>query len=169
MPNFQLYCTHGKFLRSKYFNPFVEMEYNNKPVGRSGKCQKRFNLWKYCEGMCDRNGLIENWQCTDFSEYPNAGRAWKTTTPTGIVLSRIWLISLILMNFVSLFFILKNGKQIRTCFAAISIFGFTLLTNSYVYNLMESQALIENEWTSYYPVNAHNSGSVRFLCRKLCC
>ena len=27
---------------------------------------------------------------------------------------------------------------------------------------MESQALIENEWTSYYPVNAHNSGSVRF-------
>ena len=28
---------------------------------------------------------------------------------------------------------------------------------------MESQALIENEWTSNYPVNAHNSGSVRFL------
>ena len=28
---------------------------------------------------------------------------------------------------------------------------------------MESQALIENEWTSYYPVNAHNSGSVSFF------
>ena len=28
---------------------------------------------------------------------------------------------------------------------------------------MESQALIENEWTSYYPVNAHNSGSVNFF------
>ena len=122
---------HGVF-RSKYFNPFVEREYKNQPFGRSGKCQKRFNLWKYCEGICDRNGQIENWQCTDFSEYPNAGRAWKTSTPTGIVLSRIWLISLVLVNFVSLFFITKNGKQIRTCFAAISIFGFTLLTNSYV-------------------------------------
>ena len=125
---------HGikDIFRSKYFNPFVEREYKNQLVSRSGKCQKRFNFWKYCEGICDRNGMIENWQCTDFSEYPNAGRAWKTSTPTGIVLSRIWLISLIFVNFVSLFFITKNGKQIRTCFAAISIFGFTLLTNSYV-------------------------------------
>ena len=37
------------------------------------------------------------------------------------------------------------------------------MTPCTVYNLMESQALIENEWTSYYPVNAHNSGSVIFF------
>ena len=40
------------------------------------------------------------------------------------------------------------------------IFAFTLLTNSYVYNLMESQAIIENDWTSHYEVNAHNGGPV---------
>ena len=59
-----------------------------------------------------------------------------------------------------MFFIRENSKKVRITLVANVIFAFTLLTNSYVYNLMESQAIIENDWTSHYEVNAHNSGPV---------
>ena len=61
---------------------------------------------------------------------------------------------------VSMFYIRENSKKIRITLVANVIFSFTLLTNSYVYNLMESQAIVENDWTSNYEVNAHNGGPV---------
>ena len=59
-----------------------------------------------------------------------------------------------------MFFIREQSKKLRITLVANVIFSFTLLTNSYVYNLMESQAIIENDWTSHYEVNAHNGGPV---------
>ena len=59
-----------------------------------------------------------------------------------------------------MFFIREHSKKLRITLVANVIFSFTLLTNSYVYNLMESQAIIENDWTSHYEVNAHNGGPV---------
>ena len=65
-----------------------------------------------------------------------------------------------------MFFIRENSKKVRITLVANVIFAFTLLTNSYVYNLMESQAIIENDWTSHYEVNAHNGGPVSEKTRK---
>ena len=52
-------------------------------IGRETRCQKKFNLWTYCDGYCDRNGELARWECVPFSEYPYAQIMWKSTTPTG--------------------------------------------------------------------------------------
>ena len=64
---------------------------------------------------------------------------------------------------VSLFFIREKNTQLRIGFVANGVFAFALLTNSYVYNLMESQAVIENDFASFYEVNAHNGGWVSWF------
>ena len=137
-------------------NSFIDLPVLNKEV----RCAKKFNLWTYCDGYCDRSGEVTTWECVPFAEYPYAQIMWKSPTPTGITLNRIWLVSLILMLTVSLFFIRERNTQLRIGFVANGVFAFALLTNSYVYNLMESQAVIENDFASFYEVNAHNSGTV---------
>ena len=151
---------------------------------RPDRCAKKFSLWNYCDGYCDANTLeVVEWKCATFDEYPHSQIMWNNPVPTGITLNRIWLVSLILMVSsscayflpvtliiqlpklsikvtISMFFIRENSKKVRITLVANVIFSFTLLTNSYVYNLMESQAIIENDWTSHYEVNAHNGGPV---------
>ena len=52
-------------------------------LGREVRCAKKFNLWTYCDGYCDRNGEVSKWQCVPFAEYPYAQILWKSPTPTG--------------------------------------------------------------------------------------
>ena len=125
----------------------------------------------YCEGAC-QNNEFKHWVCNSFDNYPDQGPNWKTPTPTGaycmpvvlisflgIVLSRIWLMSLILVSICSLFFIANKSDRMRIGFVSNSMFAFTLLTNAYVYNLMESTAN-GRSFEAYYSVNAHNSSTV---------
>ena len=60
-------------------NTFIDLPTLNKEV----RCAKKFNLWTYCDGYCDRSGEVSRWECVPFSEYPYAQILWKSPTPTG--------------------------------------------------------------------------------------
>ena len=56
----------------------------------SSECEKKYSLWDFCLGICDRNGEFEYWKCSPWSGYLElVGKIntinWRTSIPYGII------------------------------------------------------------------------------------
>jgi len=125
---------------SAYNTNFVEQRIPQ----RYQACARKYSLWQFCVGYCDRMSEDFFWTCDDWSKYIDmVGGAnsinWKTKVPFGLNVSRLWVFGLLICVMAQKASIWWQSRVRRTLFLASFICAFGAWITMYTFNILESK------------------------------
>jgi len=121
------------------------------------RCQKRFDIWNYCLGMCNKNGEVEFWDCVRWENYPDQMASWDHPVPVGIRLARFWFIMSVCFAVITFQKIKSREENVRSFILGSMLFCGISANNIYGFNMVQSSTVIPGRFEENLPFNAHCS------------